>query len=235
MKPFIRAFFITAFTTISVVAQQDTNLPPADFQSSGVEVADRPDEDRIAFLLDVASAYLRDNDPSSAITAYERIFEIDPMHQEARYLSSTLYIAVKQYAKAERLLKSLIEERPEGYRLMNNLAWLYATAEDPAFRDAQKAIELAQDAMVLAPNDYQVWSTLAEAYYSSGQYEKANRAVTQMAALGMRYGSNFSQEQIVSYREQVRKCRRALDTEKALQGDEEESPLPPGSVDEDAQ
>jgi tetratricopeptide (TPR) repeat protein len=215
----------------SAAAQQDTNPPPAELQSGEAPVADQTDEVRIQFLLDVAAAYLGENDPLSAITAYERVIEIDPMNMKARYLSSTVYITAKQYAKAEQMLNTLIEENPEDFQLKNNLAWLYATAEDPAFRDGEKAIELAQEAMVLAPNVHNVWSTLAEAYYATGQYEKANQAITHMVSLARRYSPNMSEELIASYGEQVRKCRRSLDTEKALQPEEEE----PLSVDEDAQ
>lgn len=236
MKPFARAFFTAAFTTISAVAQQDTNPPPAESQSPGLQVEDQTEEDRIQFLLDLGTAYFSQNDTASAITAYERIFEIDPMNKQARYMSSYAYIAAKQYAKAEQMLTRLIEEYPEDFELKNNLAWLYATAEDPAFRDGQKAIELAQEAMIIAPNVHNVWSTLAEAYYSAGQYEKANRAIKHMVAVAQRYGSNMTKEMAENYNDQIRKYQRALNTEKALQGDEEEglSTLSV-SVDEDAQ
>jgi hypothetical protein len=40
---------------------------------------------------------------------------------------------------------------------------------------------------------------------------------------------------IDSYEEQYRKCKRSLDTEKVLQGDEEESPVTLLSVNEDAE
>lgn len=236
MKPATKAFFIAAVTATTAIAQQQTNPPPAESQAPGLQAEDQPEDDRIQFLLDVALAYLSENDPLSAITAYERILEIDPMNVEARGRCSTAYIAAKQYAKAEQLMKSLIEERPKDFQLKNNLAWLYATAENPAFRDSQKAVELAQEAMVLAPNSHHVWSTLAEAYYSTGDYENANRAITHMVSLAMRYDPNMSRESIASYKEQVRKCKRALDTENALQAyGEETAPSPPLSVDEDAQ
>jgi len=235
MNPFIRVFFIAGCSVLTAAAQQETNPPSSELQSTEIQDEARPDEDRIQFLLDVGSAYLADNDPASAITAYERILEIDPMHEETRFISSTLYISSKQYAKAERLLEDLIEEHPDGFGLKNNLAWLYATAEDPAFRDAQKAVELAQEAMVIAPEDHNVWSTLAEAHYSAGQYEKASRAIRHMTFLIQKYGSNITQESANSYNAQFRKYTRSLKTETALLGDEEDSSSTALSVDEDAQ
>lgn len=236
MKPLIRVFFVAAFSAITAAAQQETNPPAAEAQSPELQTEALPDEERIQFLLDVGSAYLAENDPASAITAYERILEIAPMHAEARFLSSTVYIAAKQYEKAESMLKSLMEEYPDDFQSKNNLAWLYATAEDPAFRDGQKAIELAQEAMILAPTIHNVWSTLAEAYYSTGQYGKAYRAMTHMSSLSNTRQLNISQEMAAGYMEQMRKYQRSLETEKALKPDEEEeSPTTIPSVDEDAQ
>lgn len=235
MKPFTTALFIAVFTTASAVAQQATNPPPAEAPSPELQIDARPEEDRIQFLSDVAAAYLSENDTAAAITAYERILEIDPLDRKTRYLVSTIYIGAKQYAKAEQMLTSLIEEFPEDFQIKNNLAWLYATAEDHAFRDGQKAIELAQEAMVLAPKDHHIWSTLAEAYYAAGQYEKAYRAINHMIFLAERYRSDLTEQMIASYNKQIRKCRRALNTEQAFQDDEEETPASSLSVDEDAQ
>jgi len=234
MKSGTISIFIALFTAFFAVAQQETNQPDAESQSLGLQIVDQPVEDRVQLLLDLGAVYFSENDPEAAITAYERALEIDPMNKQARVTVVLAYIVTKQYAKAEQMLNGLIEEYPEDADHKNNLAWMYATAEDPAFRKGQKAIELAQEAMVISPNDYHVWSTLAEAYYAAGQYEKAYRAITQMINLAKRYGSDITEETAKSYGEQVRKCKRALNTEKALQGDEEET-TSTLSVDEDAQ
>jgi len=70
--------------------------------------------------------------------------------------------------------------------------------------------------MVLAPYDHHIWSTLAEAYYVTGQYEKAYRAITHMASLAARYGQNITKDMIADYNEQILRCKRAWDSEKAL-------------------
>ncbi len=213
----------TAFFALAVLAasgQEETPSPSLETpEATGLTIATRTPEERIAFLLEVAQVYFNEKDYSSAIGAYERILEIDPGHEEARYVVAHVYINAKQYPKAETALKSLIEDAPDDFKLKNNLAWLYATADDPAFRNGRKAIELAQEAMVLAPNDHHVWSTLAEAYYVSGEYEKASRAVLQMAALAARYGTDITEESVGEYNEQIRKCQRALEADKALRGE----------------
>lgn len=233
MNPFVRAVFIAGTITFSAVAQESTNPPPAELPPAELPAENPPEEDRIQFLLSVAEVYFSENDLTSAITACERILEIDPMNRPARYMSSYAYISAKKYAEAEQVLIELIKEFPEDYELKNNLAWLYATAEDPAFRDGQKAVQLAQEAITIAPNDHNAWNTLAEAYYSSGQYEKADRAMTHMASLATRNQANFTQEMVDSYKDQMRKYKRSLDTEKVLQAGEEKPSSTDPSVEED--
>ncbi|MEA2067761.1 MAG: tetratricopeptide repeat protein [Verrucomicrobiota bacterium] len=189
----------------------------------GLKLSDRTEAERIQFLLQVASAYFAEDDFGAAIGAYERILEIDPRHQESRYIIGHVYINAKQYAKAEKILTQLVEEYPDDFKLRNNLAWLYATADDPAFRNGKKAILLAQEAMAIAPTDHHVWSTLAEAHYINGEYEKAYRAITHMASLAARFGTGITEESVESYNEQIRKCKRAWDTQKMIEGTDDEA------------
>jgi len=218
MKQSIRVICIAMVLSFSALAQESK----PETSGSGLQLETRTDEERCDFLLEVARVYVQEENYQSAINAYKRILQIDPKNKQARYILGHVYISNKQYAEAEVSLKELIQEFPDDFQLKNNLAWLYATAEDPTFRDGQKAIAMAHEAMVLAPNDHHVWSTLAEAYYVSGEYEKAYRAIKQMAALASRYGTDITKEDVEGYNEQIRKCKRAWETQKALD-DEEDS------------
>jgi tetratricopeptide (TPR) repeat protein len=200
-------------------AQDPLSLEPV---SPELQINNRTNTERIEFLNNLAQVYFEEKDFESAMSAYERVLEIDPKNKQALYVVSHVYIDAKAYGKAETLLLQLIEENPEDFKLKNNLAWLYATAEDPKYRNGIKAIAIAQEAMVLAPNDHHVWSTLSEAYYISGDYEKAHRAIVHMASLAARYGQDITKEQVDSYNEQIRKCKRAWDTQKMLEGDDED-------------
>ena len=219
MKVFTR-FIITIAVSVTAVHAQEKD--PEGESKSGLQIETRTDEERCLFLLQVADAYFKEDDFTSAISAYERILGIDPEHQQARYIIGHVYISAKQYDKAEAQLLALVDDFPEDFKLKNNLAWLYATAEDPSIRDGKKAVEIAQEAMILAPNDHHVWSTLSEAYYVSGEYEKAYRAITHMASLAARYGSDITKESVESYNVQIRKCKRAWDTQKMLNGEDED-------------
>lgn len=212
---------LCALSLSTAFAQEEGTASNAPISS--LKLSDnRTQEKRINFLLEVAQAYVREQDNLAAIDAYERILKIDPAHPLARYTVTHIYINAKQYQKAETLLLELLEERPEDFTLLNNLAWMYATAEDPSMRDGKKAIKYAHKAMLIAPNDHHVWSTLSEAHYVSGDYEKAHRAVTHMARLATRYGKNITEQSVKDYNEQIRKCKRAMDTAEAMNDEDAE-------------
>jgi tetratricopeptide (TPR) repeat protein len=96
----------------------------------------RSNMERINFLLDLAEAYIEEEDYTSAVNAYERILRIDPQEAKALYILSYVYISDKQYEKAKDLFFKLLKENPDDY----HLAWLYATAEDPAYRNGKKGL-----------------------------------------------------------------------------------------------
>lgn len=218
MKTMVRLIPLFAFAVSTGTAQVEsaTNSIPSSLQITG----ERSDEDRLQFLLEVAKSYAAEKDLESALGAYERILEIDEAHIEARFVASHLYIESKQYKQAESMILELIEEFPENFQLWNNAAWLYATADDPSIRDGKKAVRYAQEALTIAPNDYHIWSTLSEAYYVNGDYEKAHRAILQMVRLAIRYGSNVTEDQVKEYNEQILKCKRAIDAAAAMKGEE---------------
>ena len=222
--PFPAILMLCMLASLAVQAQEETattNAEEAVAATGGLLIDSRTDQERIDLLLGVASVYFKEKDYKSAVDAYERILEIDPLNKEARFIAGHVYINAKQYGKAEAMLKALIEEYPDDFQLKNNLAWLYATAEDPAYRNGEKAVRMAQEAMVLAPIDHHVWSTLSEAYYVSGQYEKAYRAIMHMASLATRYSGGITKEMVADYNEQIQKCKRAWDSEKALKEEAE--------------
>ena len=218
MKTLNKSLLIYLLTILAILSHQKV-LAENEASSSLTITEDRTEEERIIFLLEVAQAYANEEDYPAAIDAYERILKIDPMQPQARYIVAHTYISSKQYRKAEAILLELTEENPEDFKLWNNLAWLYATAEDLSIRDGKKAVECAQEAMTLAPYDYHVWSTLSEAYYVSGDYEKAYQAIIHMAAIAARYAKDMTEESVADLNQQILKCKRAIDTAKVMDGE----------------
>lgn len=56
--------------------------------------------------------------------------------------------------------------------VLNNLAWLYATCEDPGIRNPSRALHLAKQAVLLERSS-QVLDTLAESHFINGEIEAA--------------------------------------------------------------
>jgi Flp pilus assembly protein TadD len=56
---------------------------------------------------------------------------------------------------------------------LNNRAWSLATSADVKARDPHTAVELAQEALKLAPNSADFWNTLGVAQYRDGNFKEA--------------------------------------------------------------
>ena len=162
----------------------------------------------------------QESDWDNALDAFQRILKIDPDQKETRSLIGVIYFSTSRYKEAIENISALVEDYPEDYQIINNLAWVYATSKESAYRDAQKAIDLAQQALVLAPYDHHIWSTLSEAYYVAGEYEKANRAIRHLVALATSSSTKMTETMIQTYNDQIKKCSRAIEAEKLLRGDQ---------------
>jgi tetratricopeptide (TPR) repeat protein len=60
----------------------------------------------------------------------------------------------------------------------NNLAWFLATTPHDEFRDAQRAVELAQRAVELDPKALGHWNTLGVAQFRVGDWQAALESLT---------------------------------------------------------
>lgn len=82
-----------------------------------------------------------------------------------------LLLEHKRYAEALTIMQQALRQNPDHAGVLNNLAWLYATAPKPYFQPKQ-ALTLALKAATLLPAPH-ILDTLAEAYYVNGAYEEA--------------------------------------------------------------
>jgi tetratricopeptide (TPR) repeat protein len=80
--------------------------------------------------------------------------------------------ALARYGKARGLDRS---SEPE---VLNNTAWILATAPDPDLRDPEEAVRLAERALELAPENWTLRNTLGVSYYRAGRYKDAIRELT---------------------------------------------------------
>jgi tetratricopeptide (TPR) repeat protein len=172
-------------------------------------------QDEITQLLDKAYKRIDYGGVEEAMAIFNDVLKRDPTNKRARFGLGTAYIQMQRYKDALAVLEPLAQEFQGDYFLKNNIAWLYATAKDVSIRNGAKAVQYAQDALLIAPGDFHVWSTLSEGYYISGQYDKALRAAEEALKLSLQSpaGADGSDE----YRRQVEKNRKAAQVMSVLE------------------
>jgi cytochrome c-type biogenesis protein CcmH/NrfG len=79
---------------------------------------------------------------------------------------------VNEYADAMHAYRYVISRWPKEAMAINNLAWLYLTAQAPYARDAKEGLLLAEQAYALDQAPY-ITDTLAEACFQNGMVERA--------------------------------------------------------------
>ncbi|NCD33536.1 MAG: tetratricopeptide repeat protein [Spartobacteria bacterium] len=156
------------------------------------------------------AAYEKKNGNLAAtLGAYLLAESIDPDDAATQFGIATCYMGYNMHREAVTLFEHLADQRPDDYSLLNNLAWLYATSPDISLRDGNTAIKYAQKALMIAPDNYHVWSTLAEAYYLKGEYQSAKKAAK--ATIDMADAAGASSRERQRYQKQHEKCAKASD------------------------
>jgi rhomboid protease GluP len=119
-------------------------------------------------------AYQLKGDLGKAHQAFEQALGKNPDTPEGQELLADLCAEQKLYAEAIQHYQEALRLQPDMAVAHNNLAWLYATSEDPTFRDRRAALEHAQRAVELTNwKDAGYVDTLAESYYANGNYQEA--------------------------------------------------------------
>lgn len=189
---------------------------PAERQEApAVPARPRQEVRDIARRIDHAFGQLAKGRYQEAQAGFRHVLGLDPANLRARFGLGNVMIQTGQYAEARDIFERLVEENPKDYSLKNNLAWLYATAKDHGIRNGLRALELAQQALMEAPTDHHVWSTLAESYYILGQYTRAQRSA--QIAFDLAQPRKGTERNVEEYRRQLEKCRRAAEAMSILE------------------
>jgi tetratricopeptide (TPR) repeat protein len=197
----------------------DPSLSPEEVAGGQYGVATNAiDIAQVSFLVDTGVQYEDEGEYAEAERAYLRALESAPGDLGIQFRLSTLYIQMKQYAKAVDLLKKLHEAAPGSAGICNNLAWIYATGDE--IKNGKLALRYAREALLDNPDLPPVWNTLAEAYYVSGDYDSALRSSNQAIELLKR--TNPTRETLASFEEQRAKILRAIEAYNRFHGADEE-------------
>jgi len=131
----------------------------------------------------------------------------DGNNPELYQLLGDIYLSEKNYPRTIEAYEQAIQLSPENAQVLNNLAWLYATCEDSAFKNPQKALDLARRAAALSREPY-IMDTLAESYYANNDMENALAAAIQ--ALANASGNRaYYQQQVEKFQAAAHKITEA--------------------------
>lgn len=117
-------------------------------------------------------------DWSGALQHYRRAVALRPDNVESHTNLGALLSARSQLSEAVEQYQQALALRPDSPGALSGLAWIRATAWDPALRDGDKAVTFAERAADLTRHhDLAALDALAAAYASVGRFEAATEVV----------------------------------------------------------
>jgi len=134
--------------------------------------------------------------------AAEQRLAADPDNAALHLLLANIYFEQHRFEDAEAHYRATLRLEPLHSEALNNLAWLYATAEDERFRDPEEALRLALRAAALDPQPH-ILDTLAESYFVNGAYDEAIATIKQAIAQKPADAAYY-QRQLEKYEEKMR-------------------------------
>ncbi|MCC5845305.1 MAG: tetratricopeptide repeat protein [Verrucomicrobia bacterium] len=151
---------------------------------------------------------VQDGDFLSAKDIFTAFLEEYPEHVPSRIALADILYSLGDLPAAEAAYRALLSEYPNHFQALNNLAWMYSTSTDEAFRRPDEARELVRRAMVTAPQSHHVWSTLSQTLFAQGRFEEAAQAAATAVNLAQRGGA--ATDVLVNYLLQLDRTRAAI-------------------------
>jgi tetratricopeptide (TPR) repeat protein len=185
----------------ALIAKGDFNGAIAQYK---VCLAAVPDQEEAQYNL--ASALLREGRTDEAIVEYQKVLHIHPESADAHANLGIAWLARGRDRDAMAEYTKALQISPENLAALSNLAWLLATAPDPALRNGPEAVRLAERAESTSSRSDKrptVLRILAAAYAEAGQFaeakETAKRALEAANIQGNTTLSNALRDEIALY------------------------------------
>jgi tetratricopeptide (TPR) repeat protein len=152
-----------------------------------------------------ASALSQSGKAGEATQQLEAAIRLDPLNAAAEFELGELLDRPGSGAQAVPHYARALEIEPAMVSALNNLAWILATSKDPALRNGQRAVGLAEQACKLTDwKSPPLLGTLAAAYAETGCFEKAitlaQRAKEEAASIGLDAVVKRNEELLPLYR-----------------------------------
>ena len=159
----------------------------------------RLNPDSMPAQLGLAAAYQSTGELAKAQKIFENLLGKNPKDAAAQEALADLLAGQKLYPQAVEHYLEALRLSPQMAVAHNNLAWLYATAEDPKFRNSGAALDHARQAVKLTGwREPEFIDTLAEALYANRNYGEAVKV--QGEALKLAPGNREFQDHMARYR-----------------------------------
>lgn len=124
--------------------------------------------------IDLGRVMLLRGDIEEAESHFQAALSSNPGYLKVRYYLGIIYQQQGNIDDAITQYRAEIRINPDDVDALNNLAWIQATHENAKYRDAAKAVELAEMACKLTGNKKSdILDTLAAAYAEAGQFDDA--------------------------------------------------------------
>jgi len=129
---------------------------------------------------------------------------------EARLMLPECYNGAQQWQNAANAHEDAVRQYPGDAQILNSAAWFYATTKS-ALRNPRKALEYANRAIAIAPDNPDYVDTLAEAYFVNGRI--ASAIATEQKALALAP----NREDLKKDMEKYKRAQRAAQARKTQQ------------------
>ncbi|HEX7319602.1 MAG TPA: DUF1028 domain-containing protein [bacterium] len=133
------------------------------------------------------------DDDTAAVSELDRLYNLWESNFVVESYLDNGGAAETEYALM--IIDRMTQEKVDNAEVYNSLAWALATRKVMP----EKAISLALDANALAPEDTNIMDTVAEAYYSAGDY--SNAVKWEQQALKLEPTSEYLKKQLQKYKQ----------------------------------
>ncbi len=124
-----------------------------------------------------------------AIDHYYEALRVQPDHKVAHVQLALALLRQERTEKALEHYHEALRLSPDSPMVLNNLAWILATHENPNFRDGARAVQLAEKACRLTGHENAAFlDTLAAAYAEAAQFNEALQTAQKAIELALAMG-----------------------------------------------
>jgi tetratricopeptide (TPR) repeat protein len=128
---------------------------------------------------------------ADAVPHFERELALSPDSAEARYYLGKALVMSDRGAEGLAFWRQALSKDPDNLQVLNDTAWVLATASDSALRDGNAALPLAEHAVELtSAREPAILGTLAAVYAETGRFDKAIELEQRATELATQQGNS---------------------------------------------